>query len=65
MDSNRHGNVVVVVPRKAPRAPMVKAPDFEKPLRGDKSPSAQSTNEKTKSAPHDFCEVNLNLGSLE
>ena len=38
MDSNSHGNVVVVVvvSRTAPRAPTVKAPDFEKPLRGDK-----------------------------
>ena len=35
LDSNSHGNVGGVVPRTAPRAPMVKAPDFEKPLRGD------------------------------
>ena len=35
LDSNSHGNVGVV-PRTAPRAPTVKAPDFEKPLRGDK-----------------------------
>ena len=34
LDSNSHGNVVVV-PWTAPRAPTVKAPDFEKPLRGD------------------------------
>ena len=32
---NSHGNVVGVGLWTAPRAPMVKAPDFEKPLRGD------------------------------
>ena len=34
LDSNSHGNVGVGS-RTAPRAPTVKAPDFEKPLRGD------------------------------
>ena len=36
LDSNSQANVVVgVVPWPAPRAPTVKAPDFEKPLRGE------------------------------
>ena len=36
LDSNSQGNVVGGGgSRTAPRAPTVKAPDFEKPLRGD------------------------------
>ena len=43
LDSNSQGNVGVVGSRTAPRAPTVKAPDFEKPLRGD--------NEDNKTVP--------------
>ena len=62
LDSNSHANVVGVS-RTAPRAPTVKAPDFEKPLRGDKS--WKSMNSIDSSGSEDYKKITSERKLLE